>query len=58
MRMLAFAERNVKEIVRDPLSVIFGVGFPVLLLLLIHLLKSSLHQGSIYARWYITSQFT
>lgn len=42
MRMLAFAERNVKEIVRDPLSVIFGVGFPVVLLLMIHLLKSSL----------------
>ncbi len=33
-RMLAFAVRTAKEILRDPLTLIFGIGFPVVLLLL------------------------
>lgn len=33
MRMLAFAGRNRKEILRDPLSFVFCLGFPVLLLI-------------------------
>ena len=41
-RCLAFARRNWMECVRDPLSVIFGVGFPVIILLLITLLKRSI----------------
>ncbi len=32
MRMWAFSLRNGKEIVRDPLSLVFGVGFPVVLI--------------------------
>ena len=35
MRMLALAKRNVKEIIRDPLNLFFGLGFPVILLLLL-----------------------
>ena len=35
MRMLALAKRNVKEIIRDPLNLFFGLGFPVVLLLLL-----------------------
>ena len=34
MRWIAFAKRNTKEILRDPLTLLFGVGFPVILLLL------------------------
>lgn len=34
MRTFVFAARNSKEILRDPLSYIFGLGFPVVLLLL------------------------
>ena len=35
MKMLTFAGRNAKEILRDPLNLGFGVGFPVILLLLL-----------------------
>lgn len=41
MRFASFAVRCAKEIVRDPLSVIFGVGFPVILLVFMTLLKRS-----------------
>ena len=34
MRWLAFAVRNVKEMLRDPLSYLFGLGMPLLMLLL------------------------
>ena len=34
-RMFFFASRNRKEMLRDPLSLIFGVGFPVVLLILL-----------------------
>ena len=34
MRMMTFAKRNFKEIVRDPLNLAFLFGFPVVLLLL------------------------
>ncbi len=44
MRCLAFSKRNWKEIVRDPLSLVFGVGFPVVILFLISLLKKSIPQ--------------
>ena len=39
MRMLTFAGRNAKEILRDPISLGFGVGFPVALILLLALYK-------------------
>ena len=32
MRMLTFAKRNTKEILRDPLTLGFGLGFPLVLL--------------------------
>ncbi|HPE15171.1 MAG TPA: ABC transporter permease [Bacilli bacterium] len=34
MRALVFAKRNLKEIVRDPLSLIFGIGLPAFLLII------------------------
>ncbi len=34
MKMLAFATRVRKEILRDPINLFFGLGFPILLLLL------------------------
>lgn len=42
MRMLTFAKRNAKEILRDPLSFIFGLGFPLVLLLLLSAIQSSI----------------
>ncbi len=35
MKTLTFAKRCAKEILRDPLNLLFGIGFPVVLLLLL-----------------------
>ena len=42
MRMLAFARRNTKEILRDPLNVFFGLGFPLVLLVLLSAIKANI----------------
>ena len=34
MRMLTFAKRCAKEILRDPINLGFGLGFPLVLLVL------------------------
>ncbi len=41
MRMLTFANRNTKEILRDPLTVIFGLGFPLILILLLSAIQAN-----------------
>lgn len=41
-RTLAFANRTMKEIVRDPLTLGFGLGFPVVLLLLLSLIQANI----------------
>ena len=41
MRMLTFANRNTKEIVRDPLNLAFGLGFPVILILLLSAIQAN-----------------
>jgi len=42
MRTLAFASRNLKELIRDPMMMIFSIGFPVVLLLLFTAIQSSI----------------
>ena len=42
MRMLAFARRNAKEILRDPLNLFFGLGFPIVLLLLMSAIQANI----------------
>lgn len=42
MRMLAFAGRNTKEILRDPLTLAFGLGFPLVLLFLLSAIQASI----------------
>ena len=42
MRMWAFAKRCAKEILRDPLNLGFGLGFPLVLLLLLSALQSNI----------------
>lgn len=42
MRMLTFAKRNIKEILRDPINIIFGLGFPLVLLLLLSSLQKNI----------------
>ena len=41
MRMLTFAGRNIREILRDPLNLAFGLGFPLVLLLLLSAIQAN-----------------
>ena len=41
MRFLAFATRNTKEILRDPLNLAFGLGFPLVLILLLSAIQAN-----------------
>lgn len=41
MKMLSFAKRNSREILRDPLTVVFSLGFPVVLLLLLTAIQAN-----------------
>lgn len=42
MRMLTFARRCAKEILRDPLNLCFGLGFPLMLLLLLSAIQANI----------------
>lgn len=42
MKMLAFALRNLKEIIRDKMNLFFGIGFPVILLLLLSAIQANI----------------
>lgn len=42
MRMLTFANRNVKEILRDPLNLAFGLGFPLVLIFLLSAIQANI----------------
>ena len=41
MRMLTFAGRCAKEILRDPINMFFGLGFPLVLLLLLSAIQAN-----------------
>ena len=41
MKMRAFAGRTMKEILRDPLNLAFGLGFPVVLILLLSAIQAN-----------------
>ena len=42
MRMITLAKRNAKEILRDPLTLLFGLGFPLVLILLLSAIQASI----------------
>lgn len=42
MKILLFAKRNTKEILRDPINLFFGLGFPLILLLLFAVINSAI----------------
>ena len=42
MRMIAFAQRCAKEILRDPINLCFGLGFPLVLLLLLSAIQANI----------------
>lgn len=41
MRMLTFASRNTREMIRDPLTLAFGLGFPLILILLLSAIQAN-----------------
>ena len=41
MKMLTFARRNTREIIRDPLNLAFGLGFPLVLILLLSAIQAN-----------------
>ena len=45
MKGLVFAKRTIKEILREPLSYIFCLGFPLLMLLLMSVLNEIWRPG-------------
>jgi len=42
MRFLAFASRNQKEIIRDPLTILFGIGLPVVVMWLFTVMQQNM----------------
>ncbi len=42
MRMLTFAGRNTKEILRDPINLGFGLGFPLVLIVLLSIIQANI----------------
>ncbi len=42
MKMIAFAVRNLKELIRDKMNLMFGIGFPVVLLLLLSAIQANI----------------
>ena len=42
MKLLTFTQRCTKEILRDPLNLMFGLGFPIVLLLLLSAIQANI----------------
>lgn len=42
MRILLFSKRNAKEVLRDPVNLFFGLGFPLILLVLLSIINKSI----------------
>ncbi len=42
MKLLAFASKNTKEILRDPLNLAFGLGFPLALIFLLSAIQANI----------------
>lgn len=42
MKLIAFSSRTIKDIIRDPLTLTFGLGFPLVLLLLLSVIQSNI----------------
>ena len=42
MRIILFARRNTKEVLRDPINFFFGLGFPIILLILLSIINNAI----------------
>ena len=41
MRTIAFSKRTALEVLRDPLNIVFGLGFPIVLLILLSAIQAN-----------------
>lgn len=57
MKTLAFASRNTKEMVRDKINLLFGLGFPLILLFLLSLMRANMPSG-LFSVEYLTPGIT
>lgn len=57
MKTLAFASRNTKEMVRDKINLLFGLGFPLILLFLLSLMRANMPNG-LFSVEYLTPGIT
>lgn len=57
MKMITFAKRNAKEILRDPLNLLFGLGFPIILILLLSAIQANI-PVSLFEIQYLTPGIT
>ena len=46
MKTMLVAGRNTKEILRDPINLLFGLGFPLILLLLLDVISGAIPEGA------------
>ena len=42
MRTFAFMKKNLKELISDPITMIFGIGFPVVLIVLLSVMNMNI----------------
>lgn len=56
--MMVFAKRNRKEMVRDPLNLAFGLGFPIVLLLLLSAINANVPKEASVASLFSIDQLT
>ena len=42
MRLLTFSKRTLKEILRDPINIVFGLGFPAVLIILLSAIQANI----------------
>lgn len=52
MRILTFSKRCAKDILRDPLNLAFGLGFPVVLLILLSAMQKNI-PNDMFAIWHL-----
>ena len=51
MKALIFSKRNLKEIIRDPVSLAFGVGLPVVMMIIFYYLYLYLYQNPTHCNY-------
>jgi len=48
VRYLVFSSRNQKEIIRDPLNIMFGIGFPIVILLIFSAIQRNIPENEVF----------